>query len=69
MKWSRAVKIDDEYCSYKYYASDALTDWAIEKREDTIKPYVLIEICTGRRHGAFNKLGSAKQAAILHDYG
>ena len=45
------------------------SDWRIEKREDTVKPYVLMVICTGQRYGVYNKLKSAKMAAYLHDFG
>jgi hypothetical protein len=45
------------------------SDWMIEKREDTVKPYILMKICTGDRYGAFDRLGSAKIAAYLFDFG
>lgn len=45
------------------------TDWRIQKREDTVKPYILMTIGSGQRYGAFNKLISAKIAAYLFEFG
>jgi hypothetical protein len=77
-KWSRGERVEVHgsyaerwvhkiitYTCYKGFK----TDWLIEKREDTVKPYVLTKVCTGTRYGAFNKLKSAKIAAYLHEFG
>ena len=45
-----------------------ISDWKIEKRIDTCKPYILAKVCTNQRYGAFNNLSSAKIVAYLLDY-
>lgn len=51
-----------------YTCSGLKSDWMIEKREDTVKPYIL-RTHSGTRYGAFDRLGSAKIAAYLFDFG
>ena len=76
--WSRSIRIETigsyaerwEHQIICYRASgDFKTDWMIEKREDTCKPYILKKICSGDRYGAFNRLISAKISAYLFDFG
>lgn len=64
---SYAERYEHRIIMYTCYGLES--DWMIEKREDTVKPYILMKICTGDRYGAFDRLGSAKIAAYLFDFG
>ncbi len=70
-RWFRATKMnEDKYLELMHYCRDGYkTDWKIERRVDTLKPYVLGKMCTNQRYGVFDKLSSAKQVAYLLDFG
>jgi len=75
-KWSSPInpdkrqKYEEPYLVRTWLAFDGLkTDWQIEKRLDTDKPFILAKTCTGQRYGSFDRLSSAKLAAYLLDLG
>lgn len=72
-KWSSAIKPSkekNEDLIFTWIALNGLkTDWKIEKRLSTNKPYILSKICTGDRYGCFNHLSNAKLTAYLLDLG
>jgi hypothetical protein len=76
--WKRGKKVEVTGTYAERYVHEIIfyicysglkTDWIIEKREDTFKPYLLREIGSGHRHGCFDKLSSAKISAYLIDFG
>jgi hypothetical protein len=68
-QWSGPLFDKEEKIKY-WVAHDGLeTDWRIEKRKTTDKPYVLVKTCTGDRYGTFTYLDYAKIAAFLIDFG
>ena len=75
-RWSAPINPDedqknkDPYLVRTWLAFDGLkTDWRIEKRLNTNKPFVLSKTCTGQRYGAFDRFSSAKLVAYLLDIG
>jgi hypothetical protein len=68
-KWSRPLFNKEEKIKYWIAHEGLKTDWMIEKRTTTDKPYVLVKICTGDRYGTFTYLDYAKIAAFLIDFG